>query len=228
VEETIDDMATVSGQAPPSVAADHGAPDARTTDRDDAQGTLGWRATRTRQLILEASQKLFLERGYAGTRINNITDACNISRAGFYTYFPDKRAVFNALGEFAYHEVLAVIRLWETMPRPCSDADVEHWVRRYFELMDTHGAFILSAQSGPDDDELRTASTRMQMRVCFLLGVSLRSRQRAPTEAPEALGMAVQALLDRSWHQARAQHLPVDYEDVVTTVTRMITSVLKG
>jgi AcrR family transcriptional regulator len=221
-------MATLSGQAPPALAMGNEAPEARSADSDDATaGALGWRASRTRQLILNASQKLFLERGYAGTRINNITDACKISRAGFYTYFPDKRAVFNALGETAYHEVLALIRLWETMPRPCSDAEVEQWVRRYFELMDEHGAFILSAQSGPDDDELRAASSRMQMRVCFLLGVSLRSRQSTPTDAPEALGMAVQALLDRSWYQTRAQHLPVDYEDVVATVTRIIRDVLR-
>jgi AcrR family transcriptional regulator len=200
----------------------------RTPDRDSvAQGTLGWRAARTRQLILDASRKLFLDRGYAGTRINNITDACQISRAGFYTYFQDKRAVFNALGESAYREVVAIVRLWETMPRPCSGADVEQWVRRYFGLMDEHGAFILSAQSGPDDEEVRSASIRMQIRVCFLLGVSLRSRQRTPTEAPEALGLAVLAMLDRAWYQSRAQRLPVDDEDVIATVARIIDSTFR-
>jgi hypothetical protein len=84
----------------------------------------------------------------------------------------------------------------------------------------------LSAQSGPGDEEVRVASTRLQMRVCFLLGTSLRSRQRTPVEAPEALGLAIQALLDRSWYQCRAQHLPVDAEDVIATVARTISSVL--
>jgi len=114
----------------------------------EAPASTGWRAARTRQLILDASRKLFLDRGYAGTRISNITDACQISRAGFYTYFQDKRAVFNALGESANREVVAIVRLWETMPRPCSRSDEEDWVRRYFALMDSRGAFILSA-SGP-------------------------------------------------------------------------------
>ena len=112
------------------------------------------------------------------------------------------------------------------MPRPCSLGDVEQWVRRYFELMDHHGAFILSAQSGPGDEEVRVASTRLQMRVCFLLGTSLRARQRTPVEAPEALGLAIQAMLDRSWYQCRAQHLPVDVEDVIGTIARTIGSVL--
>ena len=55
----------------------------------------GGRGERTRALILESSRRLFLERGYAGTPINAITEACGISRAAFYTYFKDKREVFN-------------------------------------------------------------------------------------------------------------------------------------
>ena len=181
---------------------------------------------RTREAILDASRTLFLERGYAGTRINNITDACGISRAGFYTYFRDKREIFNVLGETTYREILLVVGRWDTMPRPCTRPDVEDWVRRYFAFMDEHGAFILSAQSGPTDEDVRVGSTRMQMRVCFLLGVSLRGRQRTPTEAPEALGLAIQAMLDRSWYQCRAQRLPVDTEDVVVTIAAVITGML--
>lgn len=67
--------------------------------------TDGSRGERTRSAILDASRRLFLERGYAGTPINAITEACGISRAGFYTYFKDKREIFNVLGKTAYHEV---------------------------------------------------------------------------------------------------------------------------
>jgi len=192
------------------------------------QAQLGWRAARTRGAILQASRKLFLERGYAGTRINNITDVCGISRAGFYTYFRDKREVFNVLGETTYREVLEVGGRWETMPRPCSRQDVQEWVRRYFAFMDEHGAFILSAQSGPADEDVRVASNRMQMRVCWLLGVHLRSRQRTPTDAPEALGLATQAMLDRSWYHCRAQQLPVDGGDVIRTIATLVMSALEA
>src|ERR1700709_2927605 len=67
------------------------------------------RGERTRSAILEASRRLFLERGDAGTPINAITEACGISRAGFYTYFKDKREIFNVLGQTAYRDALAVI-----------------------------------------------------------------------------------------------------------------------
>src|ERR1700736_4751491 len=85
-----------------------------TTAEAEGDGSRGGRAARTRSTILEACRTLFLDRGYAGTRINNITDACGISRAGFYTYFRDKREVFNIIGETAYHEILQVVNQWDS------------------------------------------------------------------------------------------------------------------
>jgi TetR/AcrR family transcriptional regulator len=183
---------------------------------------LGARAIRTRNAILEASKRLFLERGYAGTRINNITDACGISRAGFYTYFRDKREIFNDLGKTAYRELLEVVARWDDIPNPAGRADVEEWVRAYFEFMDRHGAFSLSAHSGPSDENVRTDSARMQMRVIWLLGTALRNRQHRPTHAPEALGLTVQAMLDRSWFLIHTQQLPIASDDVSRAATDSI------
>lgn len=196
--------------------------------RNTPDGKLGPRAARTRDAILDASKQLFLDRGYAGTRINNITDACGISRAGFYTYFRDKREIFNTLGEATYHELLQVVGTLDDLPRPASRADFEGWIRQYFAFMDEHGAFILSAQSGPTDEDVRVASNRMQMRVAFLLGVSLRGRQQRPTTAPEALGLATQAMLDRSWYQCRTQQLPLDDNDVIGVITDFVVAVLEN
>jgi hypothetical protein len=135
--------------------------------------------------------------------------------------------VFNLLGQTAHREALDVFSAWDTMPRPCSRGDVESWVRRYFAFLDVHGAFIFSPGSTPGDDEVHRAVVRMTMRACFLLGVALRARQRTPTEAPESLGLVVQATLDRSWYQARITGLPVDLDDVVATVTSIIVSLLE-
>ena len=48
---------------------------------------------------------LFLDQGYAGARIGDVTDRCGISRAGFYTYCRSKWEVFDALGASAFREV---------------------------------------------------------------------------------------------------------------------------
>ncbi|HEX4189465.1 MAG TPA: TetR/AcrR family transcriptional regulator [Marmoricola sp.] len=189
--------------------------------KDD--GSLGERGARTRDAILDAARQLFLERGYGGTRISNITEACGISRAGFYTYFEDKHAVFDLLGQTAYDDILSVISLWENLPRPATQDDVLNWVRTYFKFMDVHGAFVLSsAHSAPTDETFRASSQRMQMRVAFLLGVGLRSRQASPDAAPEALGLATMALLDRSWYYCQGSDLPVDPAEMTQTVASMI------
>src|ERR1700733_11171244 len=88
---------------------------------------LGPRAARTRGRILAASRELFLEHGYAGTRIGQITAECGISRAGFYTYFRDKQEIFNALGVAAYRAVLDAIAALEDLPRPASREDLANW-----------------------------------------------------------------------------------------------------
>src|ERR1700742_3497101 len=120
------------------------------------------RGERTRSSILHASRRLFLERGYAGTPINAITEACGISRAGFYTYFKDKREIFNVLGKNAYREALAVIATWADYEEPFGPAEIRAWGGRYFDFMDRHGAFVLaSAQSAPDDYEFRNSRNRM-------------------------------------------------------------------
>ena len=199
-----------------------------TLDRSDPSGSkLGPRAMRTRQAILHASKQLFLDRGYAGTRVNNITDACGISRAGFYTYFRDKREIFNTLGGQTYHELQELISALDELPRPCARADLKTWVRKYFAFMDEHGAFIMSAHSGPRDEETTSASNRMQMRVWFLLGAGLRSRQKHPTSAPEALGLAALAMLDRSWFHCRAQPLRIGADDVIGVVTDFFVATLE-
>ena len=215
-------------------AAPH--PDVDATDppaveSDDEDGGLGLRALRTRQTIIDAARQLFLERGYAGTRINNITDACGISRAGFYTYFKDKRAIANVLGESAYADILGVLGEWDRISRPAQLDEIVDWVHQYFRYMDRHGAFVFSAsQFVPKDgeDDYRQQARRMQMRAAFLFGVALRSRQPSPTPAPEALGLTVIAMLDRSWFFVRAQALPVSDDDMILTIAHSIMDILGG
>ncbi|MDV7136529.1 TetR/AcrR family transcriptional regulator [Williamsia muralis] len=211
-----------SHESPHSVGTASG-----TVATPEGGAALGERAVRTREAILEASRKLFLERGYAGTRINNITDACGISRAGFYTYFRDKREVFNTIGEETYKEILAVVSLWSDIPSPAALSDVASWVRQYFDFMDRHGAFIFSStQSAPTDDEFRRTSQRTQMRVAWLLGTNLVSRQERRYEAPEALGLTMMAMLDQSYFYSRVWRLPVDDEDMISTLAEQIHDLL--
>jgi AcrR family transcriptional regulator len=215
-------------QSPPAVRAGGGEAGGGTAGAAD----LGPRAARTRDRILAASRELFLKHGYAGTRIAQITAACAISRAGFYTYFRDKQEIFNALGVAAYRAVLNAIEGWDDLPGPegggtVSREDLAHWVAGYFAIMDEHGPFIFSAaQSAPTDEQTQAAAHRMQMRSAWALGTRIQARQRVPSDTPDTLGLAALALLDRSWFFSRSANLPVSDRDMVRTVADWLAAVL--
>jgi AcrR family transcriptional regulator len=178
------------------------------------------RGVRTRTAILNASRQLFLERGYAGTPINAITESCGISRAGFYTYFKDKREVFNVLGETAYHDVLAVLSVLEDFGGTLARDDLRNWVGDYFAYLDRHGAFVLaSAHSAPDDEAFRRSRNRMLTRAAWKLGQAIGG---AGAHSPEVIGVAVMGLLDRSWYAVQTQSVPVDRDEMIAVVAEMI------
>jgi TetR/AcrR family transcriptional regulator len=183
------------------------------------------RGERTRSAILEASQRLFLERGYAGTPINAITEACGISRAGFYTYFKDKREIFNVLGETAYRDALTVIAEWADADAPFTPADVNAWVGHYFHYMDRHGAFVLaSAQSAPDDEAFRLSRNRMVSRASWKLGQAISGEG---SHSPDVIGVAVMGLLDRAWHTVHRQTVAVERQEMVAVVADMIVAMMR-
>ena len=178
------------------------------------------RGERTRSAILDASRRLFLERGYAGTPINAITEACGISRAGFYTYFKDKREIFNELGKTAYHEALAVIAEWAEADEPFGPADISAWICHYFDYMDHHGAFVLaSAHSAPDDEAFRMSRNRMVTRASWKLGQAIAGDG---AHSPDVIGVAVMGLLDRAWYTVHRQTVAVERDEMIAVVAEMI------
>jgi TetR/AcrR family transcriptional regulator len=183
------------------------------------------RGERTRAAILDASRRLFLERGYSGTPINAITEACGISRAGFYTYFKDKREIFNVLGETAYHDAVTVIAEWAEAAEPFGPADVRAWVGHYFDYMDQHGAFVLaSAHSAPDDDAFRMSRNRMVSRASWKLGQAIAGDG---AHSPEVVGVAVMGLLDRAWYTVHRQTVAVDLDEMIAVVAEMIVAMAR-
>jgi TetR/AcrR family transcriptional regulator len=178
------------------------------------------RGERTRSAILEASRRLFLERGFRGTPINAITEACGISRAGFYTYFKDKREIFNVLGETAYHDVLGVIaHCSDAVTSGRSDALMD-WVGEYFDYMDRHGAFVTAAaHTAPDDDAFRRSRNHTMTRAAWRLGEAISANGR---HSPEVIGVAAMGLLDRAWYAVQTQSVPVDRTEVIAVIAETI------
>lgn len=55
--------------------------------------------TATRTALLDAAEELILERGYAGTRVDDILEVAGVTKGAFFHHFPSKHQLAHALME---------------------------------------------------------------------------------------------------------------------------------
>lgn len=60
---------------------------------------------KARERILNASIKLFSEKGYDGTRVNEISEAAQVNKALIYYYFKSKEAILENLLETLFTDL---------------------------------------------------------------------------------------------------------------------------
>ena len=64
------------------------------------------KADRTRAAVLEAAERLFARRGYAATRLEDVAEAVGVKRAALFYHFRDKQALYDAVLEAAFGELV--------------------------------------------------------------------------------------------------------------------------
>ncbi len=182
---------------------------------------LGPRANRTIALILDASREIFLKRGYAGTTIDEIAKAAGVSRASFYTYFPSKRDVLLAVGTRSASDASAAFtRLGQIEP---SLAALTDWVREFFVLLDTHGAFAFAwTQAAGEDSRIREAGMRTHLDLCRRLGMSLQALGEVAIPDPTVLGLAATSTLERGWDYSRLYAGSIDRPAMEGQIARIL------
>ena len=68
---------------------------------------LSGRRLETGRRLLKAARGLFVERGFHGTRPQDIARAAGVASGTFYLYFADKEAAFLAFAEQVQHQLIA-------------------------------------------------------------------------------------------------------------------------
>jgi AcrR family transcriptional regulator len=80
-----------------------------TTGRSIEPNPIGRRERRksaTRERIFRAALGLFAERGFFGTTVEDITEAADVGKGTFFSYFPSKEHVFGMMHEVQFAKVL--------------------------------------------------------------------------------------------------------------------------
>jgi len=161
---------------------------------------LGPRATRMIERILDATRKVFMAKGYAGTTIDDIAREAGISRASFYTYFPTKRDVLLALGAGTAEAGEAMMNKFASAHPRRTAAEMRLFVDAFFEFLDRHGPFTLAfTQASSDDEEIRVAGMHRHLHSMSGLGRYLGGEG---IENPAMAGLAAYSMLERGWRFA--------------------------
>jgi AcrR family transcriptional regulator len=166
--------------------------------------------------VVTAARELFLARGYARPTPAEIATACGVDRAEL-TRAGGPAALFRRVVQEALDAVMAAADDYGSLPHPCSPADAARWIENHYAVLDRHGAFLFNQSFYPatTEPQYHQQSHAGLLRAVWGLGTRLRGRQAVPTDAPDALGLAVLGMITDSWFYARGQGLPVDDRELI-------------
>jgi len=175
----------------------------------------------TRQALLEASIALFADRGFDGTRIEDITERIDLAKGAFYNYFESKEAllaelIFEGIG-ILEHDNLTT----------STDEQPGGLVQGYWEFLNHHPEYLsLIHQALGLLMEARGGNERLRGSIGHLLrrltsGLSPLGGSRQWTD-DECLDMA--ALVTGGVTGYRAFRLAAGYGPATAAVQRAITA----
>lgn len=128
-------------------------------------------AAERRALILREAGRLFARHGYAGTRLDDVAAAAQVTKPIVYRHFESKKALYLAL--LARHR--------EDLPTFLERADVasilDHWLDYVRE--NSH-AWVMLFRDTSGDDEIREARRLVSVRAREVLAGFIAERSRIP------------------------------------------------
>ncbi len=189
----------------------------------------GPRATKTVEKILAATKSILLERGYAGTTVDEIARVAGVSRASFYTYFPSKRDALLALGADAVHAGAVMIEYASQLEAPFDQVQVQRFVQRCFAVLDEQASFAFAwTQAAQVDEEIRSAGMAGHLRICARMGRTLERLRVRPYADHAAAGLALFSQLERAWSYCQLYDRPALQEAVQAEIADQLLTSLKA
>lgn len=106
------------------------------------------RTEQTRQALIDAGRRIFVEKGYAETATPEIVAAAGVTRGALYHHFEDKKALFQAVIECEAREVAKAIEA-SSVPADEPRAALIAGASAYFTAMAQPGRTRLLLMEGP-------------------------------------------------------------------------------
>jgi TetR/AcrR family acrAB operon transcriptional repressor len=170
-------------------------------------------AAATRDSILDAAEKLFVEQGVSRTTLQHIATAAGVTRGAIYWHFDDKGALFNAMMERAILPLEAEMQVLDQAESEDPLVDLRNHMlavldrtvndpgaRRVFEIATLKVEFVgeMDAVRQRRKDNMANWMTRAERRIGLAADKGLISRQVDPSRVALALWIMIDGLI-RNW-----------------------------
>jgi TetR/AcrR family acrAB operon transcriptional repressor len=170
-------------------------------------------AAATRDGILDAAEKLFVEQGVSRTTLQHIATAAGVTRGAIYWHFDDKGALFNAMMERAILPLEAEMQVLDQAESDDPLVDLRNHMlavldrtvndpgaRRVFEIATLKVEFVgeMDAVRQRRKDNMANWMTRAERRIRLAADKGLIARHVDATRVALALWIMIDGLI-RNW-----------------------------
>lgn len=83
--------------------------------------------------IIEVSRKLFVEKGYDATSMNDICEATNLTKAGLYHYIKSKEDLYNQVDERLFKKHMRTLK--EVKKYRSAEEELREFIGRFLDLI---------------------------------------------------------------------------------------------
>ena len=189
---------------PARLVCHHAAVAKRASAKNTARGDdrpLGEQGERTRTKLLEAARAVFLERGYAAARVDDVTQLAGTSHGAFYLYFANKEDILEALAVETAEDMYALADELGGIDGDDAFDALRAWIGRFVDAYARHApvvaAWITADSQDSRFDRLgREVLSKFSGRIATTIERAVERGMRHPVE-PSTAAVALVSMLER-------------------------------
>lgn len=152
-----------------------------------------------RDAILARAAELFARRGYAGTTMNDIADACGLSKATLYHYYDDKVALLVSICEEhvgTLRELVAAVDALRLPPEARLRELIRRFVEAYADARDAHRVLTEDVRFLDDADRERVLGTERALVTAIAQAVAAVRPELADAHLAKPLTMLLFGMIN--------------------------------